>query len=577
MTAKNVYFLILLLAALIFLLWIVLVLSRKSENFIMTDDLTFLKKTKGGKYAAIYNDVDYHEEVYPVLLEQARRNNWKVDIFQKENKWNSFINSRYPTVDINFMNCSKFKPYLYDLILVVTLDNEIAEPIKKYKNILCIAHLDNVHKKLMKNIPHKKIIAIRPNKKYNFLWSVENFESIPSSKKKDIIAMVGNAVCNKNLDQKIARDMGKFNKLNFIVINRTDCKILKSLVKNKLKMYVNSSPEKMYKKISKAKAVIVPLKTDSNYIDRQMSGVIPIAISCLVPLIMPMGMAKSYNLQNEKCIIAYEKKLDENKILDRLNTITFEDLLDFRRKLLDYNDKKFKELAPLMYSDSYKDYKGKIPKIIHFVWIDKKSPFENRGIPEKYVLYLKGWKIKNQNFEIKIWQGGDIYSLIKKHFPQYEKTYKKINKNIIRCDIARFIILYIFGGVYSDLDFIARKNIGELIEKHDTWATFELPEHGGENNLFNGFLASVPKNSFIKSWFEHLFTTWGPDIKNVLEFSGPIGFAKFYRENGGELHIGSPCDIFPTNDKGKISSFCDRNCEPFTDNVWRDGSGWGYE
>ena len=52
-----------------------------------------------------------------------------------------------------------------------------------------------------------------------------------------------------------------------------------------------------------------------------------------------------------------------------------------------------------------------------------------------------------------------VLSLIEEHFPNFLKIYNSYDVQIKKHDAARIAILYVFGGVYVDHDFVALKNI----------------------------------------------------------------------------------------------------------------------
>lgn len=116
-----------------------------------------------------------------------------------------------------------------------------------------------------------------------------------------------------------------------------------------------------------------------------------------------------------------------------------------------------------------------IPKKIHFTCKDKNNitnPIWNECLSKYRSMYT--------DYEIIIHDNADIYTLIEQHFPEYLEKIKQIKIGAVLADIFRYLILYLEGGIYSDLDCEPIKPIHTLL--HPTYSYF----HGDEsrNNHF---------------------------------------------------------------------------------------------
>ncbi len=102
----------------------------------------------------------------------------------------------------------------------------------------------------------------------------------------------------------------------------------------------------------------------------------------------------------------------------------------------------------------------KLPKKIHFTCKNKndiKNPVWNSCLSKFYKMY--------SDYEIIIHDNSDIYNIVEKHFPQYLEQIKKISVGAVLADIFRYLILYLEGGIYSDLDCEPIKHIDMLLDK----------------------------------------------------------------------------------------------------------------
>ena len=108
-----------------------------------------------------------------------------------------------------------------------------------------------------------------------------------------------------------------------------------------------------------------------------------------------------------------------------------------------------------------------IPKIIHFIWINFNNELdENPVIPKELSENIDICKKINKGYEIKIWNGKECYELVKQYFPNKYDIFINFRYPIMRCDMARLIILYIYGGIYSDLDRVSIKSYDEIVNKY---------------------------------------------------------------------------------------------------------------
>lgn len=92
---------------------------------------------------------------------------------------------------------------------------------------------------------------------------------------------------------------------------------------------------------------------------------------------------------------------------------------------------------------------------------------------EEYIENLQKWALLLENTKWKISILRRNYDLldkiVKDHFNWFWITYNKYPKNIQRCDTLRYMLMYKYGGVYSDLDVLPNISINTLLDKYH-WA-----------------------------------------------------------------------------------------------------------
>jgi inositol phosphorylceramide mannosyltransferase catalytic subunit len=101
-----------------------------------------------------------------------------------------------------------------------------------------------------------------------------------------------------------------------------------------------------------------------------------------------------------------------------------------------------------------------IPKIIHQTWKDENIPKKWRKSPEE-------WKRLHPDWKYILWTDASIRAYIEKNRLPLLALHDNFRYQIQRADMIRYIVLYDFGGVYSDLDLYPVKNIEYALTKCD--------------------------------------------------------------------------------------------------------------
>jgi len=133
-----------------------------------------------------------------------------------------------------------------------------------------------------------------------------------------------------------------------------------------------------------------------------------------------------------------------------------------------------------------------IPKIIMQTW-------KNQDIPNKWKPSTKSIKRYMPEWKHIIMTDEDNRKFIKKHFPDFLHYYDKFPYNIQRADAIRACWLYVYGGIYMDLDIEILKPLDSLFyQKHGIY----LVNSGNFSSYTtNSFMASQPRNPI---WLEYI-------------------------------------------------------------------------
>jgi len=211
----------------------------------------------------------------------------------------------------------------------------------------------------------------------------------------------------------------------------------------------------------------------------------------------------------------YEKGMQSaqaQKILQRLETI--------------YTKNIFTNIAP--------STTAKIPKIVHQIWLG--SP-----LPERFKSYTESWRIHHPDWEYKLWNDADIAAL---HL-ENEQEYNKAINYAERSDIARYEILYRFGGLYVDTDCQCIQPLDMLHHYYDFYSGLELPAMA----LFlqpiimpNALIACAPGHIIMRTCMDRIKQN-STGSSDVVIKTGPLMFTKSVLDM---IDTGSTTDmIFP--------------------------------
>ena len=177
-----------------------------------------------------------------------------------------------------------------------------------------------------------------------------------------------------------------------------------------------------------------------------------------------MSSSSSSSKLNEIMQIIYEKKSKSDPNYTRLKAS-----LDAKRYISIIKEKRKTN------DHSY------FPKILHLTCKDK-TMIHN----ETWLKCLQTYREMYADYEIKIHDNEDIYRLVQQMDPDHLNWVKKIKIGAVLADVFRYLILYLEGGVYSDLDCLPIKPIRDLIHK----------KHYHGNNAENHFFL-YPKNKSL--------------------------------------------------------------------------------
>jgi mannosyltransferase OCH1-like enzyme len=138
-----------------------------------------------------------------------------------------------------------------------------------------------------------------------------------------------------------------------------------------------------------------------------------------------------------------------------------------------------------------------IPKIIH-------QTYKNYHLPNIYQYCQKSIKELHPEFEYRFYTDDDMYNIIKNEFKEYFDAFDKLPRMIMKIDMFRYFLMYKYGGLYADMDYLMIKKFNLL--NYDVVIPCNRENDKNEPIcLGNCIFASKPNHPFWKLLIDTLF------------------------------------------------------------------------
>ena len=175
-------------------------------------------------------------------------------------------------------------------------------------------------------------------------------------------------------------------------------------------------------------------------------------------------------------------------------------------------------LSKMIFINSNSFIKSSIPRVIHRIWI----PFDpnNPEIPERYKEMDILLKKLHPNWKFVEWNEEKILNFIYHYYPDSYPTYISYDVPVKRHDVARYLILKEFGGVFIQHSFVFQKNIEPLLGKNKLLFSTKMPNKDRADELANNFIASTADHPFWSILIKNLQKS--ANVKEVMSATGPF-------------------------------------------------------
>lgn len=197
-----------------------------------------------------------------------------------------------------------------------------------------------------------------------------------------------------------------------------------------------------------------------------------------------------------------------------------------------------------------------IPKIIFQTW-------KTREIPDKWKEGQRSIIQMNPKWIYVLITDEDAEKIVRENFPHVLPKFKAFRHGISRADAIRYMILYLYGGIYLDLDYKALKSFDDvsLPEEKDVGIVPSFNTFG--HHLSNSFMMSRPGATFLLNCIDEMMKPANPFWSlskhiEVMNVAGPNMVQRVYTKNPGAVEvlrdIVVPCNICAINKGCPIDS-----------------------
>jgi len=141
----------------------------------------------------------------------------------------------------------------------------------------------------------------------------------------------------------------------------------------------------------------------------------------------------------------------------------------------------------------------KMPRVIK-IPLNLFQTWKTKNLSKVFQDIVDSWKIKNPEYNYQLFDDNDCEEFIKQNFDEkVYYAYSNLKLGAFKADLFRYCVLYIHGGVYADIDTICINKIEYFLDGIDfaTPIDFNTNIKWGKYNLFNAFIASVPRHPIL--------------------------------------------------------------------------------
>jgi Mannosyltransferase OCH1 and related enzymes len=103
------------------------------------------------------------------------------------------------------------------------------------------------------------------------------------------------------------------------------------------------------------------------------------------------------------------------------------------------------------------------PRVIHQIWFQGQDE-----VPKHLAENAKHVRDFYNEYDYIFWDDEKLQEMLREH-PKWLETYVKLPRLIQKVDFARYVFLYLYGGIYIDMDVIPIRRIDNVLQEYNDY------------------------------------------------------------------------------------------------------------
>ena len=199
------------------------------------------------------------------------------------------------------------------------------------------------------------------------------------------------------------------------------------------------------------------------------------------------------------------------------------------------------------------EYEQRVPKIIH-------QTHKSNIVPRNMGKAFSSWIVTNPEYEHRYYTDSDMDVIMEQTHPRVRAAYDKLctdypSAGAMKADLFRLVLMYEYGGVYTDADTYATTPLRNIIQENDEFVSGV----GARRDLHQWIIITIPQHPFVQeALFGTVFSIMNKKPYVFEHWTGPLVYnrsiSRYCKNNDHELSI-QPGEHTFTNTYGENVSY----------------------
>ncbi len=166
-----------------------------------------------------------------------------------------------------------------------------------------------------------------------------------------------------------------------------------------------------------------------------------------------------------------------------------------------------------------------IPKIIHQTW-------KTSDLPPLFARCRRSWLRRHPSWTYRFYTDQDCSRFVRTRCPAFYRLYQSLARPVQQADLFRYLVVYLEGGIYADMDMHCFKPLDPLIKKTDVLFTKEALitrcyqrqlGYAQPFQVANCIFAARPGHPFLKIILDHVKTAGAGPVLTDADVESQTG------------------------------------------------------